>query len=235
MCHEACIDFGKINLRVEDVKDKDVIEVGASDLNGSLRSTIEALGPKKYVGVDIQSGKGVDIICKAEDLIRYFGSNKFDVLIATEVIEHVSDWEKVISNFKNILKPNGVIIITTRSKGFHYHGFPFDFWRYELSDMEYIFSDFIIEVAEKDPLALGIFIKARKPENFIENNLSTYRLYSIDLNKKSTVREIALCFPFFYIIRTVTNKWPEAIKKTEAYKKFKAWKKAHKIWFFILR
>lgn len=179
MCSEACIEFGRTNLKEEDIKEKSVIEVGAFDVNGSLRPVVEAFRPISYIGVDCQVGSGVDLICDAHDVLDRFGYETFDLLICTELLEHIRDWRKVISNFKHILKPNGVLLITTRSKGFPIHGHPFDLWRYEISDMRSIFSDFIIEVIEKDSLSPGVFIKARKPSTFIENDMSNYQLYSI--------------------------------------------------------
>jgi len=200
MCNEFCIDFGKRSLKEEDVKDKTIIEVGSLDVNGSLRPIIESFRPSSYVGVDIKTGPGVDQICDAESLIKLFGCNKFDVLICNELLEHVKDWQKAIHNIKNILKPNGILLITTRSKGVEYHGFPFDFWRYEKSDFEFIFSDFYIEALEKELGDLGIFIRARKPINFVEKELKNYKLYSIIQNRRCSVGMNSLyfllvCFP----------------------------------------
>ena len=114
-------------------------------------------------------------------------------MISTELIEHVSDWKKAVSNIKNICKRNGIMLITTRSYGFRYHSYPYDCWRYELSDMEYIFSDCIIEKLEKDRLHPGVFIKARKPKAFEEKVLSDYALYSIVENKRiKEVQEVKL-------------------------------------------
>jgi 2-polyprenyl-3-methyl-5-hydroxy-6-metoxy-1,4-benzoquinol methylase len=158
--------------------------VGSLDINGSLRTFVEAFKPASYIGVDIQKGPGVDQVCVAEELINHFGHEKFDLLISTELLEHVKDWKKVISNFKGALKANGILLITTRSIGFAYHEAPFDFWRYQISDMKSIFSDFIIEVLEKDSLHAGVFMKARKPINFKENNLGDYPLFSIIKRKK---------------------------------------------------
>lgn len=179
MCNCACIEFGRRNIKETDIKNKTIIEVGSYNVNGSLRSLIEALHPDSYIGVDICKGPGVDQICGAEDIINRLGKEAFDVLISTELLEHVADWRRTISNFKHILKPNGFLLITTRSKGYHYHGCPFDFWRYELNDMKAIFSDFNIEVLEKDTLSPGVFLKARKPKTFKENDLCNYRLYSM--------------------------------------------------------
>ncbi|MEI8190796.1 MAG: methyltransferase domain-containing protein [candidate division NC10 bacterium] len=179
MCNSACIQFAKANITEIDVRGKRVIEVGSLDINGSLRSMVETFEPAQYIGVDLCEGHGVDIVCNAAGLIDIFGREKFDLLISTEMIEHVLDWKKIVRNFKRILKPSGTLLITTRSRGFFYHGYPDDFWRFELDDMKAMFSDFDIVALEKDPSSPGVFMMARKPILFIENDLSHLRLYSV--------------------------------------------------------
>lgn len=107
MCNVNCIVFGATNLQEKDVKGKRVIEVGSLNVNGSLRPLIESLCPKKYVGVDIVEGPGVDMICDAENLVEKFGDSSFDVVITTELLEHVRNWKKVVSNIKNICTSGG--------------------------------------------------------------------------------------------------------------------------------
>jgi len=187
MCNIKCILFGAINLTMKDVEGKRVIEIGSNDVNGSLRPLIESWKPSEYIGIDLEYGNGVDIRCKAEDIVNVFGKESFDIIISTEVIEHVKNWRLVIDNIKSICKPNGLILITTRSKGFEYHGWPHDFWRFEVSDMKNIFSDFYIKKLESDDISTpGVFIIARKPYKFNKNDLylSKYNLYSITENKR---------------------------------------------------
>lgn len=179
MCHVSCIVFGAKSLSKEEVKGKDILEVGSYDVNGTLRPIIESWGPQSYTGVDIMAGPGVDIVCSSENILRHFGNKKFDIVVSTEMLEHVEPWQDVISNLKNICKPGGLLLLTTRSLGFGYHAYPHDHWRYEKEDMEKIFSDYEIISLEKDAMAPGIFIKARRPENFKENDLSDYKLYSV--------------------------------------------------------
>jgi len=183
MCNAYCVLFGALNLKREEIQARKVIEVGSLDVNGSLRPLLESFKPKQYVGVDITRGRGVDVLCNAEDLLDKFQRESFDVLISTELLEHVWNWKKVVSNFKNVVKSGGIILVTTRSYGFYYHGYPYDFWRYEIEDMKNIFSDCVIEKLEKDP-AKGVFIRVRKPVDFVEKDLSDYELYSIVVDRR---------------------------------------------------
>ena len=216
MCNQACIDFVRKVLTEKDVRGKSVIEVGSLDVNGSVRPVVELLQPAKYTGVDIKKGPGVDQICGANDLSAQFGNEVFDLLISTELIEHVRDWKRAIHNFKNILKPKGIILITTRSFGYSYHGYPFDFWRYEMKDMQILFSDFVITNIEKDSLRPGVFIKAWKSFPFSENNLLDYSLYSIIKCKRSpriNTVDIAM-FQIYYFIRYLLSAiLPEFLKR----------------------
>jgi ubiquinone/menaquinone biosynthesis C-methylase UbiE len=173
------------SLHKEDIEGKEVLEVGSLDHNGTVRSLVESFKPNKYVGVDFIAGEGVDLVCRAEDLINIFGKESFDVIIATELLQHTKNWKDVIHNMKNVCKKEGIMLISARSKGFNgYHGYPQDYWRYEIEDINKIFSDFNISVLEKDKNDDGVLIKLIKPKNFIENNLSEYNLYSIVVNKR---------------------------------------------------
>lgn len=205
MCTINGIVFGVKNLSKEEIKGKRVIEVGSYNVNGGIRDILESWEPKEYIGVDIEAGPGVDVVCNGENLVEKFGKDSFDVVISTELVEHVENWKKVFSNIKNICKPNGAIYVATRSYGFPYHAFPHDYWRYETEDIKAIFSDCEILSIQKDPEAPGIFIKAKKPYKFNERDLSNYELYSMVANKK--VKEITdKDFKTFYFLRIILSK-----------------------------
>jgi SAM-dependent methyltransferase len=179
MCNISVIDFFFENVDPKEFRGKSVLEVGSKYVNGSVRPLIERFcDPAKYLGVDIEPGKFVDEVVPAERLVERFGENAFDVVISTEMLEHVRNWRTVINNLKAVVKPNGLIYLTTRSFGFPYHAYPYDFWRYEVEDMEKIFADFRVVVLEKDREP-GVLLKAVKPPSWNAVDLSQVSLYSM--------------------------------------------------------
>lgn len=189
MCNPSALEFGRASLAAGQVEGRDVLEVGALDVNGSLRALVESRGARSYLGVDIERGPGVDEVCRAEELVERYGPDSFDVVISTELVEHVRDWRPVMSNLKRVLRPGGTLLLTTRSAGFPYHGYPHDYWRYEPEDMRAIFADLEVERIEPDPDYPGVFVKARKPAGFREADLSELELFSVV--KRARVRAVA--------------------------------------------
>lgn len=189
MCNKDVIRFVKENIKKGDVYGKRVLDVGSYDDNGSVSPYIKKLKPKEYIGVDIIEGKNVDLVCAAEDLLDRFEENTFDLIVSTEMLEHVHDWIKVINTFKKLVKKGGAIVITMRSKGFHYHPTPFDNWRFEADDLKKIFVEFKMISLVNDSVSPGVFMKAVKKNNKLAN-INKYKLYSIVVDSKILGREL---------------------------------------------
>lgn len=181
MCNETGLAFGERWITQQDVRGKRVLEVGSRQVQQppvSLRSPITALAPSGYVGVDLAPGPGVDVVCPAERLVERFGRDGFDLVLSTEMLEHVADWRTVITALKRMVKPGGALLLTTRSRGFPYHAWPHDHWRFELDDMRAVFADFTIEALEADAKEPGVFVYARKPAHWREHT-PALALYSM--------------------------------------------------------
>ncbi len=185
MCNPACLSFGESQITREDAESKRVIELGAYNVNGSLRAYVESFNPESYTGVDLQSGPGVDLVMDVEMLPTRFEPKNFDLVISTEMLEHVRNWKIVIATMKLLLKPGGKLIITTRSEGFPFHEYPGDYWRFSVEDMQEIFSDFIDVVVKADPSEPGVFVSARKPiKGYRPRKLEDIKLYSMQANAR---------------------------------------------------
>lgn len=185
MCNQTGIAFAQRVLTADMIHGRDVLEVGALDVNGSIRPYVESFSPARYVGVDIARGPKVDEVVDASALVGRFGPASFDVVLTTEMLEHVRDWPTVIGNLKRVLRPGGVLLLTTRSIGYPYHGYPFDFWRYEPDDLRSIFADFDILVLESDTDAPGVFMLGRQRPH-VQESTPRAALHSMITGRRTT-------------------------------------------------
>jgi SAM-dependent methyltransferase len=159
--HDSVLEFLRDHLRRDEIFGKDVLEVGSQDVNGSPRTVVSPMGPRTYWGVDFVAGKGVDLELDCTKLVERFGVESFDVVISTEMLEHVEHWRESIAAMKAVLKPGGLLVLTARGPGFPYHGFPHDHWRYTVDDFRAVFADMRIEILKEDT-APGILFKGSK-------------------------------------------------------------------------
>jgi SAM-dependent methyltransferase len=164
MCSPSCQGFLRAVLTADLVRGRRVLEVGARDVNAGTTAYLQAVGPpQQRLGVDIGPGVGVDEVCACEGLLGRFGAASWDVVIATELLEHVGDWRACVANLVGVLVPGGDLVITTRSRGYGYHPFPVDNWRYEPADLAAIFRRLDVVRLERDPDAPGVFAHVRRP------------------------------------------------------------------------
>ena len=98
-------------------KEVKVIDLGSLDVNGSLK---ELFSDSEYIGIDIVSGKNVDIVCKADE--APFPDAIFDVVISAEMLEHDEFWKESLLKMYNLAKPNALIAISCAGEGRPEHG-----------------------------------------------------------------------------------------------------------------
>jgi hypothetical protein len=98
--------------------ERNVVDFGSLDINGSNRQFFNLCN---YTGVDIGPGKGVDIVCKA-DQFSVVESQRPDVVISTEMLEHDPEWPYSLFNMYQVLKSGGMMLITCASPGRAEHG-----------------------------------------------------------------------------------------------------------------
>src|SRR4051794_17515061 len=124
---ESILKFARANVSADEIRRRTVLEAGSRAIGGpgqSVRPLLEAHRPARYVGTDIEAGPYVDKICDAGELVARFGAESFDVVVTTEMLEHVRDWRAVVSNLKRVVRRGGLLIVTTPSHGFPYHAYP---------------------------------------------------------------------------------------------------------------
>ncbi len=164
MCHTSVLAWAPTVLPAAVVAGRRVLEVGSYDVNGSVRPIVVAGGPASYLGVDAQLGPGVDRVVDCARLVDELGE-QFDIVISTEMLEHVVDWSTSIAQLVEAVAPGGLLVLTTRGPGFPHHPFPIDTWRYTVDGMAAILAacGLVDVLAVADPQAPGVFATAHKP------------------------------------------------------------------------
>jgi len=103
-----------------------VVDVGAQDVNGSLR---EVCPPHlNYVGVDFVAGTGVDVVL--DDPYRLpFADASVDVVVSSSCFEHAEMFWLPFLEIMRVLKSPGLFYLNAPSNG-EYHRYPVDCWRF---------------------------------------------------------------------------------------------------------
>lgn len=112
----------------EEFRGEKLIDIGCGDQ--PFRKFIKKQGIQ-YKSLDIKQNMGgsIDYIAQIDKpLGREVLKEEYSIILCTEVLEHVADWETTFENFFKVLRPGGVVIIT--APFFYFlHEEPYDFWR----------------------------------------------------------------------------------------------------------
>lgn len=126
--HDSAREFGQ---RFFDVYGLDraplsIAELGAADVNGSLRGIVP--DGCEYLGLDLEEGPGVDR--RMEDPYRLpVEDATLDMCLATSCLEHVEFFWLLFEDMLRAVKPDGLVYLNVPSSG-PFHRFPVDCWRF---------------------------------------------------------------------------------------------------------
>jgi SAM-dependent methyltransferase len=99
------------------------------------------------IGADIERAPGVDVV--ADALALSFRDGSFDVILATEILEHLREPQRAADEMFRVLGPGGTLILTTRFL-FPLHDAPHDYFRYTRYGLQHLFRRFeIVELREE--------------------------------------------------------------------------------------
>lgn len=83
-----------------------------------------------YVGLDVTAESRADVIVKPGESWP-FDDGTFDAVISTQVLEHIADFDNVLSEIRRVLRPGGQVVITVPFI-YNEHGAPEDFRRFSV-------------------------------------------------------------------------------------------------------
>lgn len=126
--HGSAMEYGRrfFDLYARGAEGLTIMEIGALDINGSLRSV--APPGSIYLGLDTVGGKGVDIVID-DPYVLPLKSDTVDICISSSCFEHSEFFWLCFNEVLRILKPEGIFYLNAPSNGaFHRH--PVDCWRF---------------------------------------------------------------------------------------------------------
>ena len=128
--HPSALKYGELFFKTyfnstNDEK-KLIVDIGAQDINGSLRQFMPR--GSEYMGVDFVDGRGVDIVL-TDPYKLPFDSGSVDAIVCSSVFEHSEFFWILFLECIRILKPNGIFYLNAPSNG-QMHRFPIDSWRF---------------------------------------------------------------------------------------------------------
>lgn len=122
-----------------------------------------------YIATDCFEDPNIDVVSDIHTLSRTFDQNSFDFVLCTDVIEHVERPWMAVRQLHAVLKPGGILLLTTPFN-FHLHGdrsFK-DFWRISADGLRFLlleeagFSDVKITATGHPDFPFNHLVVARK-------------------------------------------------------------------------
>lgn len=104
------------------------------------------------VGVDIRRGAAVHVLSDVHTLALADAS--FDVVLCTEVLEHLPEPQKAIDEMHRVLKPGGTLLLTTRFL-FPIHDAPHDYFRFTKYGLRHLLRRFEILDLNEETTTVG--------------------------------------------------------------------------------
>ncbi len=115
------------------ISDKNLIIVDYGCGDAPYRKLFEALA-NTYIGIDIQKGTSVNIVTFEGQKIK-LPDEYCDVVISTQVLEHVKNVDFYLKESNRILKKGGLLILSTHGI-WPYHPYPQDYRRWTKKGLE---------------------------------------------------------------------------------------------------
>ena len=180
-----------------------ILEVGSYLVPGQEKiSNLRDLFPDRgYIGMDMRSGPGVDLVANIEDIPRPDAS--VGTVIALSTLEHVKHFWKGVAELKRVLRPDGVMLLACPFY-FYIHNYPDDYWRFTPAAFKVLLEDYPNKVLAwhgpvKRPinvwaLAFGPERPALTPEQLAayERNLHQYARQPLSWRRRWSYRLASL-------------------------------------------
>lgn len=99
-----------------------------------------------YVGADLRGNVEADVQLREDGTVP-LSDGQFDLVLSTQVLEHVEDPVGYLDECHRLLKPGGSLVLSTHGV-MYYHRDPEDYWRWTSAGLRKILTERGFEVME---------------------------------------------------------------------------------------
>jgi SAM-dependent methyltransferase len=118
-----------------------ILEIGSYQVPGQ-EAVAELRGlfvGKRYTGVDVRPGAGVDCVASVEELP--YADRSVGTVIAMSTFEHVPHFWRGFDEVRRVLRPDGAFLVSCPFY-FHIHQHPSDYWRFTTDALEILLESY---------------------------------------------------------------------------------------------
>ena len=101
---------------------------------------------EKYTGVDVGNNPRSDFTIEPGEKLK-FDNNQFDIVLSSQVLEHVKDVDLYLNECSRVLKTGGLLFLSTHGT-WQYHASPYDYYRWTSLGLKTIISRHNFEVVD---------------------------------------------------------------------------------------
>jgi SAM-dependent methyltransferase len=114
---------------------------------------------EQYIGVDLAATEAADYVMIEPDSKLPVNDQSIDLVLSTQVLEHVKDTSNYLQETHRVLRANGYLLLSTHGV-WPYHPCPNDYWRWTIDGLQLIIQQAGFEILETQsvfgPLSVGL-------------------------------------------------------------------------------
>jgi SAM-dependent methyltransferase len=121
----------------------------------------------KYIGVDVGSNPFADDLIQPGAALNY-ADNSFDIVLSSQVLEHVEDVNQYMSEIKRVLRPGGIVLLSTHGT-WQYHASPYDYQRWTSMGLKTLMKKYGFEVKNFVPILGQLAVTSQLRLSFFDS------------------------------------------------------------------
>jgi SAM-dependent methyltransferase len=121
----------------------------------------------EYIGADIGDNPDADVRIEPGEEVP-FKDCEFDIIMSSQVLEHVEDASLYLRECRRLLKPNGLLFISTHGT-WQYHGHPYDYQRWTSYGLKSIITKSGFEIIEFRPMIGQLALTSQLRVSFLNS------------------------------------------------------------------